>query len=51
MRDCEPPRLLLQSVVTDSRSRNQGFLEIALLKDVELSMRMVRPDTRIAIRL
>jgi len=51
VRDGEPPRLLLQSVVTDSGGRNQGLLEIALFEDVELPIRVVRPDAGIALRL
>jgi hypothetical protein len=51
MRDGEPPRLFLQSVVTDRGSGDQRLLEIALFENVELLMSMVCPDTPMAVGL
>ena len=51
MRDGEPPRLFLQSIITNSGGGNQRFLEIAFFKYVELPMSMVCPYPGIAISL
>ena len=51
MRDGKPPRLFLQSIITNRGGGNQRFLKIALFKNVELPMSMVCPYTCIAISL